>query len=408
MKVGGSAAHLLACAHIAMTVGRSLGRRVAVAVVVAGMAGTGCTGANERCARGVSTTQLNSEHRRDRHTIRNLENEIVLLRAQLHDRPPPGPGEVAAAPVPPTPPPASAAAGEPLPAGFGDSPYGGEVEVVYEGEAAVENKNRPRIVLHETHRDDEGLTPDGDDAAVAPEAAPYRQVAPLPETGSERLSVVPGRIPTVDEQLRRARAATGAEGGVVASVRPASGLVPRATASSMRASAALASIKPSASPAAPSPAGSSPFAAAAATHAAEVAAGNPMADYRHALAALRAGKSDEAVAGLRSFLERFPRHYLADNVQFFLAESFYRRARYVDALGEYHHLVERYWRGNKLPDALLKIGLCELALGRHEAGVASLRRLVSRFPRTRPARGARARLSERAPISGVATSGVNQ
>jgi tol-pal system protein YbgF len=259
---------------------------------------------------------------------------------------------------------AAAPGGEPVPPAFGDTVYGGEVEVVYEGEAARPSRSRPQIVLHESARSAVGLAEPAEEGGV--EAEP---VAPLPELGSERLPVLDGRIPTVGEQLRRAR--TGAAG--TASPRPSTGPVPGAPAA-----------RPVAleTPAPPAPAARAP------------AHSDPIAEYRVSMAALRSGKHQTAAAGMRAFLGAFPGHYLADNAQYYLAESYYQRELYSVALGEYRTLVERYWRGNKLPDALLKIGLCQLALGHREAGRAALRRLVTRFPRTRPARLAGTKLEE--------------
>ncbi len=377
-----------------MTVGSSVGRSVALAMVAAAGTGSGCGGTSEQCAR---PTHLSAELRRERHTIHNLENEIILLRAQLRDRAPVPPGPPPEAVVAAAPPPEEAP-GEVVSAGYADTPYG-EVEVVYVGEAARESKVRPRIELHETTRVVAAPSRDKDAAPVT--AVPRPAIAPLPETGDDRIPVLPGRIPTVAEQMRRARAATP-ERGVVATIRPSASLVPRAPGARVITVPAPVGVADSAGP-------SVEDRAAIIGPVLPVATVSPPSDqdaeevesakvlYRRGKAALRAGKQDRAVRSLRAFLEHYPRHYLADNVQFYLAESFYRRDRHADALVEYNRLVVRYWRGNKLPDALLKIALCELALGRHETGVASLRRLVSRFPQTRPARAARARLAELAP-----------
>jgi len=121
---------------------------------------------------------------------------------------------------------------------------------------------------------------------------------------------------------------------------------------------------------------------------------SPNAEYRRYHAALRRGRFEFAAAGLHAFLSHFPRHYLADNVQYLLGESYYARQLYSVALGEYEKMLEHYWRSNKLPDAMLKIGLCQLALGQHDVARASLRRVVSRFPHTRQGKLARAKLKE--------------
>lgn len=47
------------------------------------------------------------------------------------------------------------------------------------------------------------------------------------------------------------------------------------------------------------------------------------ADYRNAVEMVKAGKYEPAVAALRAFLEKYPRHDYADNAQYWLGEAFY-------------------------------------------------------------------------------------
>jgi len=80
------------------------------------------------------------------------------------------------------------------------------------------------------------------------------------------------------------------------------------------------------------------------------------AEYRAAVELVRAGNQTDAIAGLRGFLRRFPRHDYADNAQYWLGEAFYAQKDYPHALGEFRNVIETYPRGNKVPDALLKVG----------------------------------------------------
>src|SRR5690606_19413745 len=91
---------------------------------------------------------------------------------------------------------------------------------------------------------------------------------------------------------------------------------------------------------------------------ADALAGDPKAAYRQALDALRAGKHTEAIDGFRALVAAHPRHDLADNAQYWLGEAFYDQRRYRDALIEFRKVVDNHSRGNKVPDALLKIGYC--------------------------------------------------
>ena len=116
--------------------------------------------------------------------------------------------------------------------------------------------------------------------------------------------------------------------------------------------------------------------------------------YRQSLQILGQGKHDEAADGFREFLRRFPGHDLADNSQYWLGECAYDRKNYSTAVREFRRVVERFPRGNKVPDAMLKIGFCYLALGSVEAGKQTLEQLVRSYPRHETAALAAARLAE--------------
>lgn len=116
--------------------------------------------------------------------------------------------------------------------------------------------------------------------------------------------------------------------------------------------------------------------------------------YRQSFQILGQGKHDEAAEGFREFLRRFSNHDLADNAQYWLGECAYDRKDYSTAVREFRRVVERFPRGNKVPDALLKIGFSYLALGSTDAGKQTLEQLVRSYPRHETAALATARLAE--------------
>ncbi|HKE18367.1 MAG TPA: hypothetical protein VKB80_25995, partial [Kofleriaceae bacterium] len=341
--------------------GRGIWGSAALALIASGCGG-GTNAGGERCSAGDRAAWMTHQLRRDQFTIRSLENELALLRAQLRDTP----GASSPAPEPPPAQPAQPTAdvvagadqaGSQLPPQVADSIYG-DVEVVYEGEAATESTVRPRIELHEATR-----VARGDDLEASPPPAA------IPDVGAERLPVMRGKIPTVDEQLRRARPASG---DAALPSRPASSPGPAPAASAPAASAPAAPVMNVTVAAAPAhdviaevteedeigegdgladgargqvaavALDSIPTQAPAPAPAPDPAPSvepalpaHPIVDYKRAIAALKRGRHTSAVAGLRAFLERFPDHYLADNVQYFLAESYYRRKLYREARGEY-------------------------------------------------------------------------
>lgn len=115
-------------------------------------------------------------------------------------------------------------------------------------------------------------------------------------------------------------------------------------------------------------------------------------DYRLAVELVKAGKHDEAVAALRAFLTKYPRHDYADNAQYWLGEAFYAHKDYPHALTEFRAVIETYPRGNKVPDALLKVGYCYQAMGQSEKARAVLEQVVNLYPKTEPAALAAKRL----------------
>ncbi|MFN0252257.1 MAG: tol-pal system protein YbgF [Kofleriaceae bacterium] len=116
------------------------------------------------------------------------------------------------------------------------------------------------------------------------------------------------------------------------------------------------------------------------------------ADYRAAVELVRSGDHATAVASLRAFLQKFPRHDYADNAQYWLGEAFYAQKDYPRALGEFRNVIETYPRGNKVPDALLKVGFCYQAMGQGEKARAVLEQVVNLYPKTEPAALASKRL----------------
>lgn len=108
-------------------------------------------------------------------------------------------------------------------------------------------------------------------------------------------------------------------------------------------------------------------------------------DYRVAVELVKAGKHDEAVAALRTFVSRYPQHDYTDNAQYWLGESYYAAKDYPRALLEFRTVIETYPRGNKVPDALLKVGYCYQAMGQTQKARAVLEQVVNLYPKTEPA-----------------------
>jgi len=123
--------------------------------------------------------------------------------------------------------------------------------------------------------------------------------------------------------------------------------------------------------------------------------GDAATAYRDSVELVKAGKHDDAIAALRGFLTRNARHDYADNAQYWLGEAFYAKKDYGQALIEFRNVIEVYPRGNKVPDALLKVGYCYASLGQADKARAVLEQVVNLYPKTEPAALAAKRLETR-------------
>lgn len=120
----------------------------------------------------------------------------------------------------------------------------------------------------------------------------------------------------------------------------------------------------------------------------------PPADslYKNALTDYNAGRHDLAMQQFQDYLKYYPNTELAGNAQFYVADLEYRQKNYQAAVAGYDRVIEQYPEGNKIRAALLKKGYAQLELGQKDAGVASLRTLIQRYPRSTEANSARERL----------------
>jgi tol-pal system protein YbgF len=133
-------------------------------------------------------------------------------------------------------------------------------------------------------------------------------------------------------------------------------------------------------------------AAAGAPAAAARPVGSDQQNYQAAFDLISARKYEEAGAAFTTFLEQFPTSPLADNAQYWLAETLYVRSKYTEALPAFRKVVEVYPQSAKMPDAMLKIGYCQAELGDRTAARTSLQEVMRQFPDTTAARLASQRL----------------
>jgi tol-pal system protein YbgF len=108
--------------------------------------------------------------------------------------------------------------------------------------------------------------------------------------------------------------------------------------------------------------------------------------YQTAFDLLQARKYDEAAKAFTQFLSGYASSPLADNAQYWLAQSHYVQRQFNVALPEFQKVIDKYPQSSKLPDALLKVGYCQSELGNKSAARTALQQVMRQFPDTTAAR----------------------
>ena len=140
-----------------------------------------------------------------------------------------------------------------------------------------------------------------------------------------------------------------------------------------------------AAPTAPAPHESPPLLGSATT--------TPAADlYRTGVEQLRNKATDAAILTFYDLIVTYPESPLRESAQYLVADVFYKQKDWRGALAEFEALVAAVPRGEKVPDALVKIGLCQKDLGDGARAKRTWERVIREHPASAAARQARALL----------------
>ncbi len=115
--------------------------------------------------------------------------------------------------------------------------------------------------------------------------------------------------------------------------------------------------------------------------------------YRAAKALLDASQLRPARDAFSAFLRDHPDHPLSDNALYWMGETWYAQSLWLRAARVFGQVVERYPSGNKVPDSMLKTGLCYRNLGENKLARETFEQLISMFPGAPVARIAKRQLS---------------
>lgn len=117
-----------------------------------------------------------------------------------------------------------------------------------------------------------------------------------------------------------------------------------------------------------------------------VPGGSDRDNYQAAFELLKEERYDMAATAFSQYLVTFPDSELADNAQYWLAESFYASNGFEEALGAFELVISKYPQSRKVPDALLKIGYCNYNLQRWDEARGTLTKVQDDYPETTAAR----------------------
>ena len=108
--------------------------------------------------------------------------------------------------------------------------------------------------------------------------------------------------------------------------------------------------------------------------------------YDAALALVNARQFPQALDAFAAFLVKWPDHPNADNATYWRGECYFAEGEFARAAEQFEGTLVRFPLGNKVPDALLKLGMCQQRLGNPEKARGSFDRLLREFPRSEASR----------------------
>jgi tol-pal system protein YbgF len=108
--------------------------------------------------------------------------------------------------------------------------------------------------------------------------------------------------------------------------------------------------------------------------------GSAQDQYNYAMGLLTQANYPAAEQAMRGFVQHFPADPLAGNAQYWLGETFYVRKDYASAATAFAQGYEKYPKGPKAADDLLKLGMSLTALNQKADACRSYQRLEHDFP----------------------------
>jgi tol-pal system protein YbgF len=108
--------------------------------------------------------------------------------------------------------------------------------------------------------------------------------------------------------------------------------------------------------------------------------------YDAALALIAARQYPQALDALAAFLVKWPEHPYADNAMYWRGEAYFARGEFAHASEQFEGVLARFPGGNKVPDAILKLGVCAQKMGDPAKARTYFDRLAQQYPQSEAAR----------------------
>ena len=114
--------------------------------------------------------------------------------------------------------------------------------------------------------------------------------------------------------------------------------------------------------------------------------------YNLSLKLYREEKYEEAIAGFKNFIKKFPKSKLADNAQYWIGESYMALKQYEQAILAFQSVIKKYPKGNKVPNAILRQALAFYEIKDKTSARLLLKKLIKKYPRSSEAKIAKSKL----------------
>jgi tol-pal system protein YbgF len=143
---------------------------------------------------------------------------------------------------------------------------------------------------------------------------------------------------------------------------------------------AAAPAAPPAAPSGPTPPRTPEKPADAKGAAAPPPSADPVKQYEYAFDLLRQADYDRAEKAFTDFLARNKGHAYSANAQYWLGETFYVRAKFSEAAVAFAEAFQKYPKGSKAADSLLKLGMSMAQLNQKGDACTAFGQLTNKFP----------------------------